>query len=120
MFISKEIVDQIIEEYVETLSLHPVFVDVDKTTWTEVKSVLRIIIHRKAYPEKLKKAQLAGVQRAKERGVYKGKRSKISDERLESIKIDFVSSNLNKQEVADKWGISRAYLYQLCRKKDVA
>ena len=56
--------------------------------------------------------QREGISLAKQRGVYKGKQSKFSDDDIEKIKAEFIKST-NKVKLAKKLGISRAYLYRL-------
>jgi DNA invertase Pin-like site-specific DNA recombinase len=56
--------------------------------------------------------QREGISLAKQRGVYKGKQSKFSDDDIADIKEQFRHAK-NKSKLAKKLGISRGYLYQL-------
>ena len=56
--------------------------------------------------------QREGIAIAKAKGVYKGRRSKLTEEQLENMKIDF-KAGLAKTEIAQKYGVTRAYVYQL-------
>jgi DNA invertase Pin-like site-specific DNA recombinase len=56
--------------------------------------------------------QREGIAIAKAKGVYKGRRSKLTEEQLENMKIDF-KSGLAKTEIAEKYDVTRAYVYQL-------
>lgn len=58
--------------------------------------------------------QREGIALAKQRGVYKGRRSRFNKKDLLNIKSEFKEEN-NKSKLARKWGISRAYLYKLAR-----
>jgi DNA invertase Pin-like site-specific DNA recombinase len=52
---------------------------------------------------------------AKAKGKYKGKQSKFSAADVERIKADFDSTD-NKSKLAERYGITRAYLYELIKK----
>ena len=56
--------------------------------------------------------QREGIAIAKAKGVYKGRRSKLTEKQLEDMKMDF-NAGLAKTEIAEKYGITRAYVYQL-------
>ena len=56
--------------------------------------------------------QREGIAIAKAKGVYKGRRSKLTEEKLENMKIDF-NTGIAKAEIAEKYGVTRAYVYQL-------
>ena len=56
--------------------------------------------------------QREGIAIAKEKGVYKGRKSKLTKEQVNTMKIDF-ENGLAKTEIAKKYGITRAYVYQL-------
>ena len=56
--------------------------------------------------------QREGISLAKQRGVYRGRQSKFSDDDVARIKREF-SQSTNKVKLAKKLGISRAYLYRL-------
>jgi DNA invertase Pin-like site-specific DNA recombinase len=56
--------------------------------------------------------QREGIAIAKAKGVYKGRKKKLTDEQLEDMKIDF-NAGLAKTEIAEKYGVTRAYVYQL-------
>ena len=58
--------------------------------------------------------QREGISLAKQRGIYKGRQSKFTDNDISRIKSEFNDST-NKSKLADKWGISRAYLYRLAK-----
>jgi DNA invertase Pin-like site-specific DNA recombinase len=58
--------------------------------------------------------QREGIELAKVKGKYKGRRSVFSDDDIDQIKEEFKSST-NKAELARKHGISRGYLYQLVK-----
>ncbi len=58
--------------------------------------------------------QREGIALAKQRGVYKGRQSRFSNDDLKKIRAEFAIAD-NKSKLAKKWRISRAYLYRLCQ-----
>jgi DNA invertase Pin-like site-specific DNA recombinase len=56
--------------------------------------------------------QREGIAIAKAKGVYTGRRKKLSVEQLEEMKLDF-NSGVAKTKIAEKYGVTRAYVYQL-------
>jgi DNA invertase Pin-like site-specific DNA recombinase len=56
--------------------------------------------------------QREGIAIAKAKGVYKGRRKKLTEEQLEEMKNDF-NAGLAKTEIAKKYSVTRAYVYQL-------
>jgi len=58
--------------------------------------------------------QREGISLAKQRGVYKGRQSRFSNDDKAKIKAEFEVSS-NKAKLAKEWGISRAYLYRICK-----
>ena len=56
--------------------------------------------------------QREGIAIAKVKGMYKGRRSKLTAPQLENMKIDF-KAGLAKTEIAKKYDVTRAYVYQL-------
>lgn len=56
--------------------------------------------------------QREGIAIAKEKGVYKGRKSKLTKEQVNAMTLDF-ESGLPKTEIAKKYGVTRAYVYQL-------
>lgn len=58
--------------------------------------------------------QREGIAIAKEKGKYKGRKARISQEQIEEMKKAFPESK-NKSELARQYGITRSYLYQLVR-----
>jgi len=61
--------------------------------------------------------QREGIELAKAQGKYKGRRSKFNSEQIEEIKKRFDDSLVNKSALAREYGITRQYLYALCRDK---
>jgi DNA invertase Pin-like site-specific DNA recombinase len=57
--------------------------------------------------------QREGIAIAKAKGVYKGRRKKLTDEQLKEMKMDF-NVGVAKTEIAKKYDVTRAYVYQLC------
>lgn len=51
---------------------------------------------------------------AKQRGVYKGRQSKFTDDEFKQMREDFANTK-NKAALAKRWGISRAYLYRVAK-----
>lgn len=64
--------------------------------------------------ELLLQRQKEGISIAKQKGVYKGKQSKFTDEDFSRIREEFGTVN-DKTRLAKKWGISRSYLYQIAK-----
>lgn len=58
--------------------------------------------------------QREGISIAKQKGVYKGRQSKFTENDLQRIRSEFASAK-NKAKLASKWGISRSYLYQIAK-----
>jgi len=59
--------------------------------------------------------QREGIALAKQRGVYKGRKSRFTDSEIEQIRSEFKTTK-NKSILARKWRISRAYLYKITQK----
>lgn len=59
--------------------------------------------------------QREGIAIAKDQGKYKGKQSKFTEEEIGRICDEFKKTD-NKQKLADRYGISRGYLYSLAQK----
>jgi len=57
--------------------------------------------------------QREGIAIAKSKGKYKGRKSTLSEEQLKEMKIDF-NSGMKKTEIAKKYSLTRARIYQLC------
>ena len=62
--------------------------------------------------------QREGIAIAKEKGKYKGRRSNFTNDDISKIKIEFAQTT-NKTRLADKYRISRGYLYELIKKSIV-
>ena len=58
--------------------------------------------------------QREGIAIAKSKGKYKGRQSNFTEDDVKQIREEFAISK-NKSELAQKWGISRGYLYQLAK-----
>ena len=58
--------------------------------------------------------QREGIALAKERGAYKGRQSKFTEDEFNQMRTDFASTK-NKAALAKRWGISRAYLYRVAK-----
>ena len=58
--------------------------------------------------------QREGIDLAKAKGKYKGRKSNFSAADIQGIRKEFTSTH-NKAELARKYGISRGYLYQLVK-----
>jgi DNA invertase Pin-like site-specific DNA recombinase len=65
----------------------------------------------------IKERQREGIELAKKRGVYKGRRSSLSENQMQTI-IDRLDSGEAKTSIAKSLGISRETLYQHLRKRD--
>jgi DNA invertase Pin-like site-specific DNA recombinase len=65
----------------------------------------------------IKERQREGIELAKKRGVYKGRRSSLSEDQIQTI-IDRLDSGEAKTSIAKSLGISRETLYQHLRKRD--
>jgi len=63
--------------------------------------------------------QREGIEIAKLKGKYKGRKPTLSDEQLDLMKLDF-ESGMKKTEIAEKYGVTRSYVYQLVKKLDEA
>ena len=64
--------------------------------------------------ELLLSRQREGIAIAKAKGKYKGKQSKFSTADVERIKAEFEATD-NKSKLAERYGITRAYLYELVK-----
>jgi len=58
--------------------------------------------------------QREGIAVAKFKGKYKGRKSTLSKDQLAEMKIDFNSGTIKKTEIAKKYKLTRAIIYQLC------
>ena len=56
--------------------------------------------------------QREGIAIAKAKGKYKGRRTKLTEEQLGEMKLDF-NAGVAKTKIAEKYGVTRAYVYQL-------
>ncbi len=65
--------------------------------------------------ELLLSRQREGIAIAKAKGKYKGKQSKFSTADVERIKAEFQMTE-NKSKLAERYGITRAYLYELIKR----
>lgn len=63
--------------------------------------------------------QREGIEIAKQKGKYKGRPVKLTPEQLETMKSDFYSG-IPKTEIAKKYGVTRAYVYQLVANTNAA
>jgi len=57
----------------------------------------------------------AAKPKSKPEAKYKGRKSSLTDEQLNAMKADF-NSGMAKTKIAEKYGITRSYVYQLCGK----
>lgn len=57
--------------------------------------------------------QREGIEIAKQKGMYAGRKSKLTTEQIAEMKTDF-NTGVAKTVIATKFGITRAYVYQLC------
>lgn len=57
-----------------------------------------------------------GIARAKKRGVYIGRKPKLTKKQLNELKADFGEGLLSRQQLAEKYGLSRASVYRLAGK----
>jgi len=60
--------------------------------------------------------QREGIAIAKAKGKYKGRKKKLTDKSLASLKSDF-NTGIPKAEIAEKYGVTRSYVYQLAKKE---
>jgi DNA invertase Pin-like site-specific DNA recombinase len=58
--------------------------------------------------------QREGIAIAKAKGKYLGRAKKLSDEQLVELKQD-VESGMAKTKIADKYNVTRSYVYQLAK-----
>ncbi|RIZ66766.1 MAG: recombinase family protein [Methylococcales bacterium] len=58
--------------------------------------------------------QREGIALAKMKGKFKGRKPKIEDNQIAMIKADF-DSGMAKTKIAEKYGITRSYVYQLVK-----
>ncbi len=65
--------------------------------------------------ELLLSRQREGIAIAKAKGKYKGKQSKFSTADVERIRAEFETTD-NKSKLAERYGITRAYLYELVKR----
>lgn len=60
--------------------------------------------------------QREGIEIAKQKGKYLGRRTKFSEKQLKEIKEKFNAKSVNKSDLAKEYGITRQYLYELVKK----
>lgn len=60
----------------------------------------------------IRERQLEGITLAKRRGVYKGRKNKLSAADLEQIKEQLNQPSAQKAAIARDWSISRGTLYE--------
>ncbi len=56
-----------------------------------------------------------GREAAKAKGVKFGRKSKLEDSQIEAIKADIETGELSRQDIADKYNISRQTVYRLMK-----
>jgi transposase len=49
------------------------------------------------------------------KGKYKGRKSSLTNEQMQEMKVDF-NNGMKKTEIAEKYGVTRSYVYQLVKK----
>jgi DNA invertase Pin-like site-specific DNA recombinase len=59
--------------------------------------------------------QREGIAIAKAKGKYKGRKSSLTNEQMQEMKVDF-NNGMKKTEIAEKYGVTRSYVYQLVKK----
>jgi len=62
----------------------------------------------------IKERQMEGIELAKKRGTYKGRKASLSGDKIVQLKEQVVLGN-NKSELAKEFGISRETLYKYLR-----
>ncbi len=62
----------------------------------------------------IKERQMEGIELAKKRGIYKGRKASLSDEQIVQLKLQVDLGN-NKSELAKEFSISRETLYKYLR-----
>ena len=62
----------------------------------------------------IKERQMEGIELAKKRGAYKGRKAALSEEQIVQLKEQVALGN-NKSELAKEFGISRETLYKCLR-----
>ena len=60
--------------------------------------------------------QREGIEIAKQKGKYKGRKSKLTEEQLEEMKNDF-DEGMSKTKISEKYDVTRSYVYQLVKKQ---
>ncbi|MFA6198882.1 MAG: recombinase family protein [Bacteroidales bacterium] len=60
--------------------------------------------------------QREGIAIAKAKGVYKGRKAKLSSEQIKLMKADF-HAGIAKTKIAEKYGVTRSYVYQLVKQE---
>lgn len=58
-----------------------------------------------------------GVTKAKANGVQFGRKAKLTDKQLTSLRAEYAAGELSKGELADKYGLSRSSVYRLAKEK---
>lgn len=66
----------------------------------------------------MRERQREGIELAKRRGVYAGRRHKLKREQVEELKTLLITPGLKKSYIAQKLGISRTLLYVYMKKGD--
>jgi DNA invertase Pin-like site-specific DNA recombinase len=64
----------------------------------------------------LKERQKEGIEIAKRKGLYKGRKRKLSPEQIDQM-IAQVNAGISKTDVAKAFGISRETLYQMLKSR---
>jgi DNA invertase Pin-like site-specific DNA recombinase len=61
--------------------------------------------------------QREGIEIAKLKGKYKGRKSKLTEEQLTEMKKDF-DGGMPKTKISEKYGVTHSYVYQLVKKQN--
>ena len=61
-----------------------------------------------------------GRKAAKAKGVVFGRKAKLTDEQIDSLRSDVKAGILSMRQIADKYGIARNSVYRLAGSKDAA
>ena len=62
----------------------------------------------------IKERSAEGIARAKASGVRFGTRPKLDDSELEALQAEFARHDVDRRDLARRYGISRTTLYRLC------
>lgn len=108
----------VITNQLQTQSIDFVVLDQDIDTTTATGRLLFTVLGAIGEFERdlINQRTQEGIRLAREKGVKFGPKTKLDEDQIEQLKAEFKATKTSsRQELADKWGISKSSLYRLVK-----